>query len=106
MPRQPATVDATFYAQIEPKWSDARWSGGRDDEGHPILEGAKVVRLTQERPKRPASSVVVVKLTVRLPAGAFLPLRPEAIIVVPEGMAEAIVVEALDPSIPPDELEV
>lgn len=103
--KQPSFVDATFYAQVEPKWTSGNWSGHRDANEIPLLEGARVVRLTQERPRRPASGVVVCKLTLRLPGSAFLPLAPEAIIVIPEGMTEAIMVEALDPHAPEDEIQ-
>lgn len=73
--------DATFYVQIEPEWS--RWT---NSDGERTLRGIKAVALTQKKPDRPRSSVVVTKLTVRVPDAAFLPLRPEAIVVVPEDM--------------------
>ncbi len=87
-------VDATFYAQVEPEWGYAY--GG----GEPPLRGAKVLRVTQKRPTRQASGTVLVKLTLRIPEGAFRPLRPEAVVVIPESMAVAqpIEVEAGDPS--------
>lgn len=89
---QPKTVDATFYAQVEPSWSS--WQTGPD--GAKLLEAAKVVAITQKRPERPRRGVVICKLTLRLPASAFLPLTPEAIVVVPEGATEVIHVE-VDP---------
>lgn len=92
---QPSSVDATFYAQVEPEWY--RWSNSTDAE--PRLTGAKVVTITQQRPKKPKAGTVMVKLTLRLPANAFLPLRPEAIVVVPEALTETTVqVIATDPS--------
>lgn len=95
--KQPLYADATFYAQVEPKWGNtgAYWT---DRAGNPILEGAKVATITQQRPEKPRRGVVVVKLTVRVPASAFLPLSPEAVVVVPEGMTETIMVEAADPT--------
>lgn len=91
-------VDATFYAQVEPTF------GRRYD--HQVCEmveyvkHAKVVGLTQNRPDRPRRGVIVVKLTIRVPEAAFLPLRPEAIVVVPEDMtvASPLVVVAEDPN--------
>lgn len=74
-------VDATFYAQVEPEWS--RWANSR---GERSLVGAKVVTITQKRPTRQRGGTVLVKLTIRVPEAAFLPLRPEAIVVVPEDM--------------------
>jgi hypothetical protein len=88
--------DATFYAQVEPEWSS--WT---NYDGEKQLRGAKVVRVTQEKPKRPLPGVVLVKLTIRVPSAAFLPLRPEAVVVIPEEMTAAslpIEVEAGDPT--------
>lgn len=87
MSKQPTSVDATFYAQVEPQWRT--WGVGPD--GDPILTGAKVSTVTQGRPNKPRSGTVMVKLTLRLPANAFLPLRPEAIVVVPETLTETTV---------------
>lgn len=96
---QPSTVKATFYVQIEPDWS----SWGTDGEGEKILEGASAVRITKKRPERPKPGTVTAKLTMVLPASAFLPLRPAAVITVPADALEAtpleITVEA------PEELE-
>lgn len=71
--------DAEFYVQIEPDWY--RYAG------EPVLKGAKAVAITQKRPSRPRGGAVTVKLTVRVPDGAFLPLRPEAVVVIPTDMA-------------------
>ena len=83
-------IDATFYAQVKPEFS---YNGER------VLR-AKVVALTQAKPSHPRGGVVVVKLTIRVPEAAFLPLRPEAIVVIPEDMTAPypIEVEAGDPS--------
>ena len=88
--------DATFYVQIEPEWT--RWT---DRNGDRQVSDLKAVAITQKKPAKPRSGVVVAKLTVRVPDAAFLPLRPEAIVVVPEDMvaaSEPIEVEAGDPS--------
>lgn len=86
-----AHVDATFYAQVEPEWS--RWQ--TDGQGNPALDSAKVVTVTQKKPGRPKGGTVLVKLTLRLPHGAFLPLRPEAIVVIPEDMTVTSPIEVL-----------
>jgi hypothetical protein len=83
-------VDATFYAQVEPEWGYA-YAG---DEDKP-LRAAKVANVTQKRPTHPKPGTVLVKLTLRIPAAAFYPLRPEAIIIVPESLTEATPVEAI-----------
>ena len=85
----PKHVDATFYVQVEPEWSTYPVHGEK------TLRGAKAARLTQTRPGKPVGGTVLVKLTVRLPAGAFLPLRPEAVVVIPEGLTEVQPVEVI-----------
>ena len=83
--------EAEFYVQLE-----ADLYG--PDPGR--VRDIKAVALTQKRPQRQRPGTVMVKLRVRVPDGAFLPLRPEAIVVIPEGMtvAEPVVVEAVDPA--------
>jgi hypothetical protein len=85
-------IDATFYAQVQPQFYYFR--------GEERVRSAKVVGLTQQRPANPRRGVVVTKLTIRIPEAAFLPLRPEAIVVIPEDMTAPYPVEvtAEDPS--------
>ena len=87
----PTSHEAEFYVQIE-----AELYG--PDPGR--VRDIKAVALTQKRPQRQRSGTVMVKLRVRVPDGAFLPLRPEAIIVIPDGMtiAAPIEIEAVDPT--------
>lgn len=86
-------VDATVYLQVAPEL--ARWAP--TDAPRSVL-GAKVVNSTQSRSKKPQPGTVEVKLKIRVPKAAFLPLRPEAVVVVPEDMTAAhpIEVEAGD----------
>jgi hypothetical protein len=83
-------VDATFYVQIKPTWS--YWNN--PVTGEKEVDGAKVAGVTQNRPTSKGGAVVV-KLTVRVPVGVFLPLRPEAVIVIPESMIQVNPVEVL-----------
>lgn len=81
--------DATFYVQLDPSLY-----GG----DNPRVREIRAVALTQKRPAKQRAGTVLVKLTVRVPDAAFLPLRPEAIIIVPETMTSLapIQVEAED----------
>jgi len=93
---QGKTHETTFYVQLEPAWSR-----GTDEHGEHRLKAISAARLTKTRPGRPISGSVSVKLTLRVPDAVFLPLRPEAIVVIPESMVVAnlpIEVEAVDPS--------
>lgn len=92
---QPTHVDATFYVQLSPDWSRYQ----RDHAWNQILDGARFARATIKKPEAQMAGTVLLKLTVRVPAGAFLPLAPEAVVVIPEGMTvtEPIEVEAADP---------
>lgn len=87
------TVRATVYLQVAPEVS--RYYASDDPNG---IRGAKVVNSTQSRARKPQGGTVEVKITVELPKAAFLPLRPEAIVVVPESMTapHPIEVEAAD----------
>lgn len=90
-------VDAEFFAQVEPEWS--HYLG---NDGERVLRGAKVVTVTQKRPARPRRDVVLVRLTIRVPRAAFMPLRPEAIVVIPDDMTETLPVQ-VEASSPQDE---
>ncbi|QDZ15799.1 hypothetical protein [Humibacter ginsenosidimutans] len=88
------TVKAIVYLQVQPEISGYSWE--RDTIAS--VKGAKVVGSTQNRSQRPKPGTVEVKLTVEIPKSAFLPLRPEAIVVVPESLTapHPIEVEAED----------
>lgn len=85
-------VIATFYAQVEPVWP---YTISVDS----LPAGAKVARISQKRPDRPIGGTVLVKLSIQVPKSAFMPLRPEAVVVIPESMTEVqpVHVEAQDP---------
>lgn len=74
-----STHDATFYIQLSPEFYRSYGDESR-------VRSIKAAALTQARPRKQQSGTVLVKLTVRVPDAAFLPLRPEAVVVVPEDM--------------------
>ncbi|MDI9889949.1 hypothetical protein [Microbacterium sp. IEGM 1404] len=88
------TVRAEVYLQVAPEYS--RWV--RDRASVEAIEGAKVVASTQNRSSSPRAGTVEVKLTVEIPKAAFVPLRPEAVVIVPESMTtpHPVAVEAHD----------
>lgn len=92
------TVDATVYLQVAPEWND--YYLRRDPDNPSALRGAKVAAMTQGKPGKQRPGTVLVKLTVRVPAAAFYPLRPEAVVVIPEDMtlSEPLEVTAGDPT--------
>lgn len=88
-------IDVEAYLSIEPVWS--RWNKTAD--GHPYPEGGRITGVTKKAPAgRQAPGTLVTKIKLRIPIGAFLPLRPEAVITIPEGLlvGKAIEAEALD----------
>lgn len=89
---QPETVTATVYLVAEPRWRT--WL--TDDQDRPILEGARIIKATQSRPSVPREGVIL-KLALEIPAGAFLPLQPEAVIRVSLDDTETIRATARDP---------
>lgn len=70
-------AETTVYLQIEPEWS--HWT---DSNGDRTVRGMKVTKMTKNRPDR--ISGVVVKLSLRIPDGAFKPLAPAVVVDVPE----------------------
>lgn len=97
MAAQPPSIDVPFYVQIVPRLAEPGWY--RDAEGRRILESATVQRITQERPKNPASGALVAKLTLRIPTRMFLPVQPAAVIELCDGDVAVSPLEAtvLDP---------
>jgi hypothetical protein len=87
------TVKSTVFLQVQPEY----FSYGNHDEASAI-RGAKVVGSTQKRSMQPKPGTVEVKITIEIPKGAFLPLRPEAVVVIPQSLTNPhpIQVEALD----------
>ena len=77
--------DVTFYLQVEPEWGVYRAANGDLQ-----LVGAKAARITQKQPDPPRGGTAVVKLTVRVPSSALLPLQP-AIVDVPEDLIQVVV---------------
>lgn len=73
------TVDATAFLTVE---------GTRSRYGDKSVRSAKVARVTQGRPAQLSADQVAVRVTVRLPIAAFDPLRPDALIVVPEELIQ------------------
>lgn len=96
MSEQPQSVVAEAYLVIEPQWRTGSAYWARDKEGHPILTGAKITRVTQTRPNVTKGGVVT-KVKFRIPAGVMLPLRPEVVIDLNLDNAEVIEVEATNP---------
>lgn len=66
-------VETTVWLTLEPT---------RGNYGDRPVNGMRVAKLTQSRPKN--DRLPVVKLTIRLPARAFDPLAPDVTIEVPE----------------------
>lgn len=73
-------MKTTCYLQIEPEFN---YSAER------VLR-AYVKRVTQKYPREPMSGCLVVKMTLDIADGAFLPLKPEAIVTIPAEHTQAI----------------
>ena len=88
------TVDATGYLILR---------GVRSRYGDKSVHTAKFGRTVQSAPGRLERDDVAVKITVRLPSAAFDPLRPEALVIVPEELVQRpVVVEAVDGAVDDD----
>ncbi|MBM3714897.1 MAG: hypothetical protein FJW64_04045 [Actinobacteria bacterium] len=91
------TVRATVYLQVQPEYTWSAKQTRKFDEPSAI-RSAKVIGSTQNKSQKPKPGTVEVKVTVEMPKGAFLPLRPEAIVVIPENLTtpHPVTVEAED----------
>jgi len=100
MPSSPVhTVEATFYAQVVPTFGN-RWDSTQK-HSVPGVTSIKVATITQQRPNKPQSKAVVIKLTLRFSEAAFMPLQPQAVIDIPDVLTQVgqtVVIEADDPS--------
>lgn len=86
-------ASTTCYLHLEPVWSPYY----KDDDGDPALASIRVARMTKSRPSKPRMPVV--KLTLKIPDGAFKPLKPTVVIDIPEAALDfepAITVELPD----------
>ncbi len=75
------TVTSMFWAQVEPDWY--RWAPYS-------LRGIKIRHITQRKPQDPVPGCVLIKLTVTLPAEAFVPRVLEGEVTVEPGQWEAV----------------
>lgn len=69
--------ETTFYIQVKPTWN--KWSD--------MVSNIRVVNLTQKKPEKASGGSVTVKLTLRIPDSVFMPLIPEAVVVISNDMA-------------------
>lgn len=90
-------IEATAYLQVVD--TEPGPHGRKHMAARPYGGLGKVVASTQEKPLRPQAGAVVVKITLRIPKSAFLPLEPEAVITIPNHLISSPVVEveATDP---------
>lgn len=79
-------MKVTTYLQVEPRWQ--RWIPYGQDK--PKLDSLRVVGQTKERPRRPRSGTIVVKLTLDIADAAFQPLEPAIEIVIPAEHTDAV----------------
>lgn len=84
--------DAEAWLQVSGKVRD-KWDtpSGTYKQG---VDSIKVEAMTQSRPNPPRKGCIAVKVTLRIPDGAFLPFSPEAVITVPENMVVRGPIEA------------
>jgi hypothetical protein len=85
--------NATTYLQVEPVFG-RNWDA-REMKYVDVVESIKIVAATQKRPTKPRRSTVIAKITLQMPDGAFLPLAPEAIVVIPENMTMTAPIEVV-----------
>lgn len=104
MGEQPTHVEVTGYVTIEPEYRKGTGYYAHDDQGRPVLTGARITGITKNRPARSTrSGTIVTQVRFKIEAAALLPLLPQAEILIRAGDAETIEVVAMDPDYPPTE---
>lgn len=77
---------ATFYVQLEPRWRS--WVDYQTKKRP--LEGVAAVAVTQNKPNKPKSGSITVKLSINIPESAFEPFEPAVEITIPEPAEDMI----------------
>lgn len=87
-------IEVPVYLQIRPEF----WSYG----GEQKVRDASLARATSRKPGKPLGGTLLVRLTLRFPAEAFLPLEPRAVIEIPADRTRAQEIEVIaeDPRFP------
>lgn len=82
------TVETTAYMVVTPTFSKYR----KTVDGEYAVESVKATKITQTKPKGAlAPGAVVIKVKIRLPKSAFMPLAPSVVIDIPEDAIERLV---------------
>lgn len=93
-----STVRTTTYLVLGA--SRSRWGRPDTETGLMPVDSVSVVRSLKNRPAQLERDQIAVKVTVEVPANAFDPIAPAALVVVPEDLIDrrhlAIDVEAHD----------
>lgn len=63
------TVQAEAWLQVEPKFGPS-WSARKDQR----VQGAKIARMTSQRPTKPVGGTVLVRVLLDVPASVFEPI--------------------------------
>lgn len=88
---------AEFYLVLEGKRAQY---GPVQENGLRPVEAVRAIAIKANQPKSLSKDQIYMKIRVQVPSGAFDPITPSALIVVPEDLiskSTEIVVEALDP---------
>lgn len=96
MAEKDGTVTAPAYLQVEPTFKS--WVGASQRDEESSIAGARVVNVTQTRPTKPKPGAIILKVNLQISVAAFVSLKPEATVVIPESLTTPVpvVVEAAD----------
>lgn len=93
-----STVRTTTHLVLE--GTRSVWGRAHPDTGLKPVDSVRVVKALANRPAKLERDQIAVKVTVEVPANAFDPISPAALVVVPEDLIDrralAIDVEASD----------
>lgn len=82
-----STVRATTYLVLAATRASYGWRAGPETGLKPV-ESMRVVKSLANRPEQLGRDQITVKVTVEVPANAFDPISPAALVVVPEDLID------------------
>lgn len=80
--------ETTVFLQVEATGFTNRYDS-QSKSNVPDIRGMRVLAINQKRPEKPKSGCIVVEVKIVMPVAAFLPLKPTAVVDIPDTFTAA-----------------
>lgn len=87
--------ETTVFLQVEATGFTNRWDHSTRTNVDDI-RGLRVAAINQKRPDKPKPGCIVVEVKIRMPIAAFLPMKPTAIVDIPDTFTAAAALIEVD----------